>query len=142
MAKASVRTIATLAAVAAVAATTALADELARGYVFQSRAGSDVAWIPSYATDYPDIAAAAPEIPAELLAMTVEPARMQYTPATLDDMPEPLGYRFLSPAGPEVAWVPSVESDPAMPLWLSSAALAQEAQVGAVPQGTPSDTAR
>lgn len=112
-----------VAATAMLAASTMAAREKPVGYQYQSPAGPMVAFIPSFATGYPELPPPRIEIPADILAFsgnTAEPLE----PAGL-----PPGPRHHSAAGPEVAFMPS-------------AAVAQDPQIGAVPRETPPGTGR
>ena len=135
-------TVAIFAATAMVAAATMAAQDAPVGYRYQSPAGPTIAFIPSFATGTPDIPAPRIEIPADLLAYSGETEGALYQPAPLSASDQPLGLRYQSPAGPEVAFIPSVESSPDMPLWLSTAAIPPQTQVGTVPSQTPADTGR
>lgn len=118
-------TVFVFAATAMLAAGTMAAREKPVGYQYQSPAGPMVAFIPSFATGYPDILPQRVEIPAHLLASRGD-AR---PPAPGDVAPLPPGPRHRSEAGPEVAFMPS-------------AAETLDTQIGAVPYEPPAATGR
>lgn len=113
------------AAAAMLAAGTMAAREKPVGYQYQSPAGPMVAFIPSFATGYPELPSPRIEIPAEILAFSGD----TMGPAPLDPAGLPPGPHHHSAAGPEVAFMPS-------------AAVAQDPQIGAVPRETPPGTGR
>lgn len=135
-------TVAFLATTVMVAAGTMAAQEAPVGYRYQSAAGPIIAFIPSFAIGTPDIPAPRIHIPAELLAYSGDTEGALYKPAPLSTTDQPLGPRYQSPAGPEIAFIPSVESSPDMSLWLSTAAIPPQTQVGTVPSEAPADTGR
>lgn len=113
-------------AAAAVAAPSLAAESL--GYNYRSEAGPMVAWIPSFALDYPEPAAEAVRIEPDLLTITEDVAGRTYMPEELR-----AGWEFESPTGPQIAFVPADNIAP-QPMWLSSAAERNTEQLGFVPE--------
>lgn len=116
--------------IVALAATAVAAPSLAAeslGYNYRSAAGPMVAWIPSFALDYPQPVAEAVRIEPDLLTITEDVAGRTYMPEKLR-----AGWEFQSPAGPLVAWVPADDIAP-QPMWLSNAAEHNAEQLGFVP---------
>lgn len=116
--------------VVALAATVAAAPSLAEslGYNYRSEAGPMVAWIPSFALDYPEPAAEAVRIEPDLLTITEDVAGRTYVPEKLR-----AGWEFESPAGPQIAFVPADDIAP-QPMWLSNAAEHNAEQLGFLPE--------
>jgi hypothetical protein len=122
-----------VAATTIAAAGAVIAQEKPLGPHYQSAAGPEVAFIPSFATGDPAISVPTPHITPDLLASTG--AGSFYKPAPLGDG-RPLGPDYQSPAGPQVAFIPSVNTSPEITLATSDAA-ARETQLGAVPEDQP-----
>lgn len=116
--------------IVALAATALAAPSLAAeslGYNYRSAAGPMVAWIPSFALDYPQPAAEAVEISPDQLAITEDVVGRTYVPEKLR-----AGWEFESPTGPQIAFVPADNIAP-QPMWLSNAAEHNAEQLGFVP---------